>query len=463
MPYLWLPVGIALPTLCGWLMIAVLERNTPVLSRYERIVAGFFLGGTLLMYVTFLAHIAGLVAFTVTGFASVQMVLTIMLGILCWKTKKLRAISGELKAQSSKLTPFQTMLIATFGIWLLLKLASSFFLLAGPAYFDDTVNNWNMRAKSYVEMQELVIEIEPGKGVGVGSYPPTVPMLKAWLTLLNGQWHEGLANSLHLLWYASALLLVFFSIRRIAGTHWGMIGAYALSSIPLYTMHGTAAYGDLFLSVHVFLAVSFALHAVRSSVTERPVFLKLGALAAGLLIFTKNEALLLHLPPLLFALGIALAVLKLRGVMTMRELRSAVLWYGTCIALVLVPWVLFKWFHNLEFGNAKGISGLELSWHKGVLQSIWVNTFMEGNWSLLPGLLLAFMLLRFRDITRTYAGVAAAFLGMVILGQLPIYMLTPIATEALNQTGYARGLLHLTPVAVLLAVLLMRNWMKSEK
>ncbi|MBM3231096.1 hypothetical protein FJZ28_02095 [Candidatus Peregrinibacteria bacterium] len=427
---------------------------------------GMFLGGTLLMYLTFLAHVAGVVAFTRNGFLAVQIVTTVVLGMLFGKFRmKTPAIHIHDAHHRCASTGMQKMIVCIFGAWIILKLIAGFIVLTGPAYFDDTVNNWNIRAKSYVQMHELVLEIEPGKGVGTGSYPPTVPMFKAWLTLLNGgQWHEGLANAMHEVWYVCALALLFFALKRMTGTGWAIIGTYILSAIPLYTMHGMVAYGDGFLSLHIFLAVSLLFHAVRSATTEeRSAFVRLLAFAAALLVFTKNEAILLHLPPIVLLLLLWLGQSVVNNRMTKAEALKHILTVGCAVAAVLLPWLFFKWANGLTFGNAKGIAGLELSWHEKVLSTIFVNTFLEGNWSILPGMLIALLVLRPRDAFLSPVFILTGFFLAVIIGQLPIYLLTALAVEAVNQTGYARGIIHLVPVIVMATTILLWKWWESEK
>ena len=458
MSYLWLPIGLALPTLSGWLLLGLFERKKNVLFTTERVAMGFVLGGTGMMFVTFVLNAIGLIGFTLFGFLIVQIIVTAILGGLFWKLKPLIADRLPLIADTP-FSPIQKVCVGLFAVWFIAKIISMAILLAGPAYTDDAMNNWNLRAKSYVQMHTLVLEIEPGKGVGVGSYPPTVPMLKAWLTIVNGStWNEGLANMIQLLWFVAAVCLVCCSVRRIRGKKWGLIAAYVLSSIPLFVIHGAVPYADLFLSLHVFLAVSLLYHAVAATDAEdRMTFLRLGALAAAMLTFTKNESILLHLPPLLVLLVLSLIYLTKTGKLTKNQSLKALGWYAGTIACVLLPWLIFKWAHGLQFGNAKGITGLGMTWHDGVFYAIGINTFHEGNWALLPALLIGLMIIRFRTAFFTSAFILSAFLIMVIAGQIPIYVLTPLATEALNQTGYARGMIHLVPVAVLLAVMLGRD------
>jgi hypothetical protein len=458
MIYLLLPIGLALPTVCGWLLLRIVEGQTPVLFKWERWTAGFVLGGILTTYLIFLTEVTGIGSFSFLSMFLTQLILLMILGGLYWKNRSKLTDNLNLTTDNSSPWKFwQKIVAATLGLWVIAKLVSGFILLIGPAYFDDTISNWNIRGKAFYIHQELILEIIPGKGSGIGSYPQAIPLQKAWLAHLGG-WHEGLVNSLHMIWYLAALALVFFALRRLMNLRWSLLGVYLLASVPLYTMHGVSAYGDCFLSVVIFLAVSWLFFAARSVGTDRMTFIRLGAIATGLLIYTKSEALLLHLPPL----AVLVLGLLILGGMTGMQKKKTIAWYGLCVSSVLIPWVLFKRMNDLGFGNAKNISGMALEWHEGVLRAIGINTFWEGNWSLLPILFLGLVIAKWRTAFRSNLIILTGFVIVVIVGQLPIYMFTALYVEALNQTGYARGIIHLIPVVVVVTTVILERVMSDE-
>ena len=463
MTYLWLPIGLLLPTTCGWLLLRIAEWQSPVLYKFERWIAGFVLGGIFTTYLIFLLEVIGIGSFSFLSMLLTQLFLLMILGGIYWKNKsKLANNCGEVSPRSvlniSSWATWQKIAAGILGLWIIIKLISGLILLMGPAYFDDTISNWNIRGKAFYTAQELVLELEPGKGAGIGSYPQAIPLQKTWLAHLNSGWHEGLINSLHILWYLSALALVFFALRRLMNLRWAMLGTYILTSIPLFAMHGFSAYGDCYLSIIIFIALSWLFFAARSEDNERMSFIKIGAIAAGLLVYTKSEAMLLHLPPL----AILVIGLMIFGGFTAAQKKIAILWYGLCVSVVLIPWTLFKWMNGLGFGNAKDVSGMTLEWHEGVLRAIGLNTFFEGNWSLLPILFLGLIIAKWRTALRSKLIILVGFVFMVILGQLPIYMFTGLYVEALNQTGYARGIIHLIPVVVVVTTILLKETIKDS-
>ncbi|MDO8648799.1 MAG: hypothetical protein Q7R81_03370 [Candidatus Peregrinibacteria bacterium] len=456
-------LGVLPATLIGWLLVRVVEGRTPVLLQIERIALGFVLGLTLTMFTAFVLNITGLIAFAAVGFAIADAVLLIpLIAILAWRRQP-SLFRSAVPPPSPPLPPWVKGLAVILGIWIVAKIAAgAFILLATPAYFDDVYNNWNMRGKLFFETEALTLEIPAGNegesAGGVSSYPPTVPMVKAMLSTIPGEWREGVVSGVHILWYIAILVLLYGSLRRRSNTAVALLGTYIFASLPLPLVHGSTAYADIFLAAHLLPAVAFLFHALSSdSVEECLTHMRLSALCTALLVFTKNEALVLHLPPLLLLVLISILWLRKQNALTGKQALTALAWYVVSIAMIAIPWIAFKFAHGLPFGNAKSISGLSIAWQEGVAYAIWINTFFEGNWNLLPPLLILLLIALRKEAFRTPLVILSAFFLIVYLGQMPLYFFTGISTEALKQTGYARGLVQLMPIAVLLTTLLLHE------
>jgi hypothetical protein len=440
MTFFFLPVGIFLPTIIGWMTIRLLEGGTPVLFRFERWTLGCVSGLTFTMLIVFIAHITGLIGFTFLGFLLVQLVTVFVLTFFCRKHLFPPNNTYPPFRLSIPKSPYLIIIITIISIWTLIKIASGIALLvASPPYHDDAFNNWNMRGKLFYETNRLTLTIPLGDELvssrGVSSYPPTVPMIKTWLALIHGQWNEGLINSVHALWYVSVLILTFFFLVRLAPPLFALAGTYALSSIPLFMMHGMSPYADVFLSVHILAAIGTLLFAIQKN---NMGFLRISMFFTALLPFTKNEALLVYAPPLL--LITTMYLIKHKKMSYLFVLFAS-------FVLFTFPWLSFKWFYDLPFGNAKAISGFALQWQSGVPYAIWIMTFFEGNWLLLFPTLFAGIALPLLPMT--------VFFFIAYIGQLPLYLFTSLGEEAIKQTGYARGLIHLIPIACVLTTALL--------
>jgi len=318
------------------------------------------------------------------------------------------------------------------------------------------VDNWNLRAKVFYHEQTIELLL-PGRGdtpADVSSYPPTVPLMKTWMATVAG-WNDDAVNAVHLAWFLSALALLYYALRRYLSRMWSLFGIYAIVSMPLYLMHGTNTYADIFMGTHVFAAIILLFHAIRSeNPGTRDAFLRTSAVATALLPFTKNEGLLLYLPPIL--LIVTGYLFMQRRNLTARDISRTALWYAISMLLVLVPWLAYKYANGLTFGNAKAVGDLAFGWQKGVLYAVMVNTFFEGNWILLFPVFATLLAWRRRAAFTTLLPLTALFL-IVYLGQLAIYLFTSVSIEAIKQTGYARGIIQLMPVAVFLTVMLLKD------
>ncbi|PIQ76172.1 hypothetical protein COU78_01280 [Candidatus Peregrinibacteria bacterium CG10_big_fil_rev_8_21_14_0_10_49_24] len=455
MMLLLLPVGLLLPTVSGWLTLRLVEKEHPVLLNLERWTLGCLLGTTLSMYLSFLAHIAGFMSLSLTGFLGIQVSYFLLVSLLwmrfhvSWHVKPVPSLPKNVR-----LSKPVTILLATLMCWTLLKLiVGAVILVSTPPYQDDVFNNWNMRGKLFGITNALTLEFAIGNDItavgGVSSYPPTVSMTKTMLTDMARQWHEGLANSIHFVWFLCVLILVYCTLRRRMPAAWALAGVYGLSSLPLFFMHGVTPYADVFMAAHIFAAVSMLYGAVSAQSDEHSAsFLRLGALATGLLVFTKNEALLLYLPVILLLLVFILRHLHAHDVFGEKQVRRTVSNFAMALLLVGAPWILFKLAHNLPFGNAKSVSGLEIAWQEGVAYAIIINTFFEGNWALLIPLLLGCIVFFQKESLRSATVIFTAFFLLLYIGQLPLFFFTGLSTEALNQTGYARGLVQIAPIGV---------------
>lgn len=481
---LWLIAGLALPTVIGWLLIRILENKTPVLFGLERWVLGFLLGLTFTMFVTFVVHVTTGMALSRLGYLMVQGGLVVLLFIilrirnpesgirLVYDTNQESFTPNPISKQTDsgfRIPRWAVVPIAFLTLWTTLKIltAGATFLFMTPSLLDDVVDNWNFRGKVYFTEQQIQIEL-PNEDAEAeanphSSYPPAVPLVKAQLATIKGEWSEGLVNGVHLFWYLSVLILLFYAIRRHANLIFALLGTYIITSLPLYMMHGTNPYSDVFLSAHVFVAIAMLFNAVASDdPDDRNKFFQISALATALLAFTKNEALLIHIPAMLLTLLVSLWWLKRSGRMQASKCIRIIIWYVVLSATVALPWMIFKWTNNLTFGNAQALSGMEIAWHSGVIKSILITTFLEGNWLLLFPLLITLLIYKRKIAFTTPLFVLVGFFLIIYLGQFPLYMFTHLYVEATRQTGYARGIIQLAPVIVLIVSLLLSKTFKSD-
>jgi hypothetical protein len=453
MTALLLPIGLLPPLVAGWLLVRAMEGRTLVLRNIERAALGLLLGIVGMTFGVFLLHRWLGMAIDLPTFALSLLLLGGVPGLWLWLKRGEPSTPSPTPPAASPLVGRMRWAAIALGVWTLLKIVvtSTTFLALTPTYLDDTLDNWNLRGKVFYEDKALTL-VMPNEDPltsprGVSSYPPTVPLAKAWLAQFGG-WSDPLVNSIHVAWYAIALILVFSTLLRLHGRNAALFGTYLLASLPLYLMHGTNPYADCFLSAHVLAAAAMLLSAWLETDGQRAAaFLRLAGICMAVLPFTKNEGLLIYLPPLvLLAL---LALRKKRNLLGQRAMLATLAM--SCLALLAVagPWLAFKWLNGLTFGNAKPFSTLDIAWHPDAANAVAVNTLLEGNWLLLFPLVFALLIWKRRAAFGPYLPLTLFFL-VVYVGQMMLYFFTSLSVEAVLQTGYARGVVHLSPVIVLL-------------
>lgn len=433
-------------TAAGIAAVRTAEGRSPLLAPLERVAAGYLLGTTGGMFAFWLGLLAGLPLTRATAGGLAALAAAIAAGLAV----RLRGTSWRTDNDADPpLGPTARIVLPVLGALTALKLAVLAVTVAlTPAYLDDTLSNWNLRAKVFFHTQSFTVQLPEGVNGELSSYPPAVPLLKASAAALHGEWSEPLANGLHALWYLALLALLHGTLRRWLPQAWALAALYAFASLPLPLLHGVHAYADTFLSAHLFAAVAFAVAAVRAEGARRDGFLRLAAVMGALLPFTKNEGLLIY--GSLFALLYAWVALRAAPARA-RTLGFAAL----CALAVVVPWLAFKWSHGLTFGNAKAVTGLALGFEPQVFRAVAVHLFFEGNWHLLWPVALVALVLERRTAWLPALRPLTALCVAAFAAQVLIYVCTPLATEALRQTGFGRGIVHLTPLVVWLTAVLL--------
>ncbi len=456
-------ISVGITTLLGWLSVGLLQRKTPVLGRAEHIVWGITLGPTIGMFSVFLCHVLGLTRLNLTGFLVPQLFLIVILGTISWRVQLLNCHNSASFVTHIPRPRWMTVGVALLCVWTAIKIAAgSYDLLSVPTYWDDSFNNWNMRGKIFFVTEELQLEIPIGNGVistgtSVSSYPPMLPLMKTFVSVLQGTWSEPLVNSVHLIWFFGLLSSLYFTLRRSFDPLLSAFGIWAFVSLPLVLIHGTNPYADIVVAAHILLATSALLGLSTAHISREIMsWTKLFFLSLGLLVFTKNEALLLHAPLLLLTAFVC--AFRQRNVVTWQQYRATAMFGCSLFLIFVLPWLSFKWMNGLTFGNAKSVSTVSIALNPTVLKAIWFHLTHEPNWLLLPLVLPLSLLAAGRRFWSSPEAPLAVFLLADIVLQFSLFlMVQSLATEAIQQTGLSRGLLQIMPVAILILSFALRD------
>ena len=314
----------------------------------------------------------------------------------------------------------------------------------------------------------------------VPSYPLTVHLSKVWIAKTVGNWNESAVNSIHLFWFLALLGIFFSALKRELNAAWAIAGTAALVSLPLLLVHGVNAYSDVLMGGFVFAALySFYRWMKEGDEGAKRSWLLIFAGFSAAMIFVKNEALLIFIPTIgiLFAYACSKApstkhqILNKSQALNPKRVSAwnlgfiSDLGFGIwdfliwllIVSSVVVPWTLFKWFEGLTFGNATAVSGFSLEVHEGVAFAVEGDLLYTGSYLLFFPLFLLLLFMGWRFYLRKSLGALVAFFLIVLLGEFCIYLLTPLATEAIRHTGFGRGMVHLLPVGVFISIMILQK------
>jgi hypothetical protein len=355
----------------------------------------------------------------------------------------------------------ESVLVAMIAIAVALGVA---FAVASAPYKDSIVN-WSL--KTLVLWQDGSILSEDLRGIDRHlyhpNYPYLVPVAEVFLYGLAGSVEDRTAKAfLSLGHLGTALLLVAWLTPRL-----GRRGALALAVLAvatpqffgadsLYRMAGSvpSGYADpQFAALALLAAIAMLDHVATRSRGD----IVTSALALGLAIFTKNEALpFAILLAVAFAVALALDRRRVRD-SRLRDLLVAAL----ACAAIAIPWLLLRSTFPERDENYQHLLTRERLAHFAYrLPTIGIfaieTIFLAEAFALLWPLLLIVLATRPRRILEP----AAAALLVLLAGMSTVYLLVFVVTSLPITdslvTSISRTALHLVPLATaLLGVLLL--------
>mgnify|MGYP001598415435 FL=1 len=196
-----------------------------------------------------------------------------------------------------KVSTIQKGLISLMGVFLCFKLSLGlWFVFNAPAYFDDAISNWNIRAKNIYFEKFLNFNPENKEmsflGGGRYFYPFFTVTYKAGLSQFIGQWHEGYVNVFHFITFI--ILIVIFLLKAYEYSEGDFFLAsvftFIASSTPLAFFHSFTAHTDMIIGIFFLLTLIYFIDYIRKKEISE-LFLS-GIFLFGAT-FTKNEGLVL--------------------------------------------------------------------------------------------------------------------------------------------------------------------------
>jgi len=264
MDFILLVAGNLLPWWLGVAFLLALPRAREVVAPGEAAWtcgAGYLAGAFLLTVWMRVLSLAG-VKFGLVAIVLPLVLLAVVLSWLAWR--RAPGVPGATLRDAATALPRSPALTGAARIvwWCVIAwLGLRFVLLAievgtRPLYPWDAWTQWATKARVYYELGDIVPFLRPGPWLAANGaayfdaspeYPPTMPLLQVYNSLLLGRWDDTLMNGA---WWQTglALTLVMYGGLRSLGTTAlaALAGAFLVSSLPLANVHvALAGYADL--------------------------------------------------------------------------------------------------------------------------------------------------------------------------------------------------------------------------
>ncbi|MEW6682870.1 MAG: hypothetical protein AB1451_08100 [Nitrospirota bacterium] len=320
-----------------------------------------------------------------------------------------------------------------------------------PAYFWDTVANWNYRAKILHATGRL--DLDPYSNAFLGGemahYPLGPSLFRAWLATLLGKWSDPAVAFHSIVTYVLLFGMIWVRLSKRIGWWCGLVLAYFAVSIPLMTYHAFAGYADLLVTFFLTACLIYCFEYI----TARDAFSgHVSALFLAAVLFTKNEGIVLILP----ALTITVLIAAWSGRVAWL---SAVSYLAIAIGPV-VPWIVLKAYLGLSYAPTEANAGL--AFHVEGLPRLFAVVFLQGSFNLFGSFFLLTVWLLAPLWWKTEVGFLALPVWLFFGAILAAFLFTDNYEFLENQMSINRTLMMAMPSYVYLAgVSFGRKWQRE--
>lgn len=360
------------------------------------------------------------------------------------------------KQQFSTFSFWKKSIIIIISLRLLVKL---FFwavnIFSVPTYQDDTFVNWNYRTKVFFYRESLVLDPTDKDFLWqwYKQYPLWPYLPRMYVLKLVGEWHEWYANIFSFLFFCCSLLLIFLIIYRLTSKiDYGLGALFLLSHVPLYYIHGTNPYFDLFLSVYFLMGVYMCYLYSRGHINWI-IF----AVYISLLWFTKSEWLIIYISAILWAYLIYERLKQGKLLYTSSSIKKIIRPILVILGINL-PFIVFKLLYWLWFWNGNAsVSETNFIMHREIFPGMYRAFFQRGNYGLL---FHVFVLLWVMHMLKPPHKTRKPFLNIFFLSLLIafslvtfIYLTTFTYQYVVDQTWVNRSMMQMVNLIVVVIVL----------
>lgn len=450
-------LSFTMPLIAGVLLAAAFFRSP--LRRLDLLVTGYgiLIGLLLAPVILRLLDAAGLPLSSVP-FAVAAALLALGAYGVFWRSVRTTTIATGVSGNERTSSRPEQLVLLVFGILTAIHLALiGYEVIMRPLFPFDATMHWATKARVWFEHAQIVPFVETQEWLDLGgagvytdhhpAYPPTIPLLQVWMSLVLGRWDESLIN---LPWWILAVSLAFSFFGQARAVGVGAVTAsvftYFLMSIPLLNTHvALAGYADLFLGA-TYASALMSLH--RWQQVREPKHLVLAIVLALLCTQIKNEGLFWAatlVPAVLFVLMPSRWIIR-----------------GAVSGMVAMIALLVLWPHDLIVAG-HSLEQLRLGIRMESLPALGRMLVGFESWHLMGYLLLLlpFGMLAIRKQLGNHSALAVALASAVLLFVV-LFVFTKYSGGAIRQSAAGRIGLHLTPGLMFLAMLVWHSFLVSR-
>ena len=356
-------------------------------------------------------------------------------------------------------TPAKLDGISMVAVMLIIGLAALVSVPAALVPFtdQDTWTTWGYNSRAFFAEGNLQMALEKygESGLSHPSYPPTLPLLQAWVFYGMGGISERLIKLMMPLWYLSLIALVWCECRRWTTTFIAAACAVLLATTPLLLDHATLGNADLPFTT---MLVAAAIALMRWLEFGQRRWLASGGLLLGIATCTKLDGLYLGILLLTLASAIRLW-LTVRAHNNSTIIHTFVLAFGSVGGLLALNmgWLFFIRLLRIK-GETPSLALLRVNGLSNFARG-WAETFSEmlfshnnSTWGLMGGGYGLLWVIGFGAVALSWRNLHRdAVLLFLILNVIAIVTFYVLIYTVRPFFSIERYLMHAAPLLILAA------------
>ncbi len=449
--------AIIIPTLLGFLSISILLRRDSESGIVERVCMAYPLGVGL---VTMQMFVSGVFRVPLTFEYSVFPVIIEIAVLSLWIWKKripLISLNKNLAGgyatdkSNANYSLLRTIVCSILAVWIIAKMGSVFVeTYLRPIFAWDAWANWSARAKVFYYSESLLLDAPHeeffGKGVvlSILTYPLNSIMMQVWMSLWTGEFDEVLVKMWSPFYLLSITVYLYIFTSRKINRLFSLLFVTIFISSPLMSYHGIEVYSDLMVGAYLFLSlVSFT-----NVLQGRLSYLPLIGIFCAIAMFTKDEAIFFTIP---------LLISLFYHLINKKEFSYKNVLLVLLPFIYIVPWLIFKFTHNLGLGADVAQEGLRIVFHPEVIIGVIESVISLENFNLIFVFFpLLFVINGKPDREFLHLLFVIVFYGMFFIA---VYAFSSFYAENFykKETFIYRNMLTYYPVLSLLNILLIKS------